>query len=470
MPNIVIIGAGSLVFSSRLFADILTYPELRESRFTLVDIDDQRLHYAEKICRRIMLEGSYSASTVLTTADRREALRDADFVIISILVGGYEAIESEIDIPMKYGIDQCIGDTLTPGGVMRCLRTLPVLLEIAADISEICPDATVLNYTNPMGMLTKGVREVYPDLKFIGLCHSVQGTSEEWAKRLEIPYKEVDFLCGGINHEAWFLRFEHNGMDMLPEIRRLAETPEIWAGDSARMEYVKHFGYPVTESSGHVSEYSPWFRKNRELTDRYCDDAHSDWNGGHGFIKRLYARPDWREQMQRMADWEEPVDLRRSEEYGSQIIHAIVTGEPTVIYGNVENRGYIDNLPKGALVEVPCLVDANGVQPVRIGPLPPHLAGINSMQLSVQELAVQAVLTCDAELVFQAMSLDPLTAMSCSLDEIRAMTRELMTAHKQWIPAMRGSLPEEKPLVYRKKPSGEVERHVDPSRANRVVD
>lgn len=466
MANIVIIGAGSLVFSSRLTADILTFPELSASRFVLVDIDETRLAYAEKICRRIFLEGGYSSATVEATTDRKSALEQADFVIISILTGGYEAIASEIDIPKKYGIDQCIGDTLTPGGIMRCLRTLPVLLEIASDIKEIAPKAHVLNYTNPMGMLSKGVLDVYPELSYVGLCHSVQGTSEEWAKRLGLPYEEITYRCGGINHQAWFTDYEHNGEDLLPAIRALAEKPEIWAGDSVRMEYVKHLGYPVTESSGHVSEYNPWFRKNENLISRYCDAAHSEWNGAHGFIKELYDRPDWQEQMQRMADWEEPVDLKRSSEYGSRIIHSIITGEKRVIYGNVLNKGCILNLPENSVVEVPCLIDKNGLQPICFGSLPAHLAAINMMQVNVQNLAVEAVLTGDGEKVFQAMALDPLTAMSCSLDEIRSMTRELMSAHKKWIPETL-ELPDEKPLVYSIELKGSVEKHIDPAAANR---
>jgi len=466
MANIVIIGAGSLVFSSRLTADILTYPELQDSHFRLVDTDPVRLNYAEQIVHRIFKEGGYDKARVSAHADLKEALKEADYVIISILIGGYEAIEKEIDIPKKYGIDQCIGDTLTPGGIMRCLRTLPVLEEMARDINEICPKAAVLNYTNPMGMLSKGFIEAAPEITYVGLCHSVQGTVNEWAKRLEVPAGEVNFQCAGINHQAWITRFEHNGQDMLPSIRELAVKPEIWYGDTTRMEYVKHLGFPVTESSGHVSEYNPWFRHTPESIERYCQDRFSEWNGGHGYIKELYNRPDWKEQMQKMADWDDPVDLARSEEYGSQIIHAMETGETTIIHGNVMNHGYIENLPRNSVVEVPCVVNKNGLQPMHAGSLPPHLAAINRNQLSVQELAVLAVQKADPELVFQAMAMDPLTAMSCTLDEIRAMTRELMEAHTPWIPGMNGRLPGDKPLVYLQKPEGLVERHIDPAKAN----
>lgn len=468
MVNIVIIGAGSLVFSSRMTADILTYPALQDVHFKLVDTNSVRLDYAKQIVERIFKEGGYDRAQVSTTMDRREALPGADYIVISILVGGYEAIESEIDIPMKYGIDQCIGDTLTPGGIMRCLRTLPVLQEMARDIQQLCPDAVVINYTNPMGMLTKGFMEEAPDVAYVGLCHSVQHTMNEWAERLGIPADEINYMCSGINHQAWFTRFEHHGKDLLPQIRELAEQPEIWYGDTARMEYVKHLGFPVTESSGHVSEYSPWFRHNAESIARYCQTAYSEWNGGHAYIKELYNRPDWKSTMQKMADWEDPVDLGRSKEYGSMIINAIETGEKTVIYGNVLNRGYIENLPADGVVEVSCLVDRNGIQPVHAGRLPPHLAAINRQQLAVQELSVLAVQQKDPEMVFQAMALDPLTGMSCTLDQIRAMTIELMQAHAAWIPCMEGRVPVGKKLVYLEKPVGKVSRHVDLAKANQV--
>jgi alpha-galactosidase len=465
MPKVVIIGAGSLVFSSRLTADILTYDAFKDAHFALVDVDEERLDYAEKISKRIFKEGNYPKATVSTHTDRRDALRGADYVIISILVGGYEAIQAEIDIPMKYGVDQCIGDTLTPGGIMRCLRTLPVLQEMAHDIMEICPESHVLNYTNPMAMLVWGMLEAEPELRLVGLCHSVQGGAKEWADRLDVPLEEVNYICAGINHQAFYLRYEHNGKDLLPEIRRLALKPEIWKGDSTRMEYLKHFGFPVTESSGHGSEYNPWFRKNEETVARYCDAGEARWNGEHGFIKELYNRPDWRERMQAMANWEKPISLERSHEYGSMIVNAIETGTPTVIYGNVKNNGLIDNLPSDCVVEVPCLVDRNGIQPTKMGSMPSQLAGINQKQIVPQRLAVEAVEERDPEKVFHAMALDPLTGMSCTLDEIRAMTRELMEAHERWIPIMNGALPADQPTMYDKSADW-VEQHVDPAEAN----
>lgn len=467
MPKVVIIGAGSLVFSSRLTADILTFEAFREAHFALVDVDTERLGYAEQIVNRIFQEGGYGGASVSATADRKEALEGADYVIISVLVGGFAAIEKEIDIARKYGIDQCIGDTLTPGGIMRCLRTLPTLREMAHDIMAICPQAHVLNYTNPMSMLVWGMLEAEPELNLVGLCHSVQGGAKQWADRLGVPLDSVNYICAGINHEAFFIKYEQDGIDLLPRIRELALKPEIWKGDSTRMEYLKHFGYPVTESSGHVSEYNPWFRKNEQTIARYCDNSISSWNGGSGYIKELYARPDWRERMQQMANWEKPVSLKRSHEYGSIIVNAIETDVPAVIYGNLRNHGSIDNLPEESIVEVPCLVDRNGVQPTHVGPIPSHLAAINKMQIEVQRLAVEAVVTGDPEKVFQALAMDPLTGMSCTLDQIRAFSREIMQAHAEWIPVMGGRLPADKPLMYDTDADfGKVEVHVDPAEVN----
>jgi alpha-galactosidase len=442
MRNIVIIGAGSLVFSSRLTADILSYENTREVHFSLVDVDEKRLAYAGRIVERILRDGKYDKATFSLHRDRKEALKGADAVIVSILVGGYAAIEKEIDIPMAYGVDQCIGDTLTPGGIMRCLRTLPVLVEIGRDIMKICPKAWVLNYTNPMSMLTWGMFKAVPGIRLVGLCHSVQGTLKQWADRLEIPIEEIHYDCAGINHQAWYTTMEAYGKDLLPRVRELCIRQDIWNKDTVRMEYAKHFGFPVTESSGHCSEYSPWFRKRPELVARYCDERGDVWNGSHAFIKKLYSRADWEGKMEKLANGETPFSLERSHEYGSQIINALAGGEEVVIYGNVMNEGLIDNLPKEACVEVACVVDQNGIHPRHYGKLPLHLAAINRTQISVQELAMYAALESDPEMVFQAMCMDPLTGACLSLDEIRNMTRELMQAHAEWVPQFKGRLPE----------------------------
>jgi alpha-galactosidase len=460
MKKIAIIGAGSLAFSSRMVADILTYDALRDAHFALVDTDPERLRFAERITRRIFKEGGYTKATCSATRDRRTVLEDCDYIITSILVGGYPAIEAEIDIPMKYGVSQAIGDTLTPGGIMRCLRTLPVLAGVLRDVRDLCPRAQVLNYTNPMSMLCGGLARAVPEVKLVGLCHSVQGCVHEWARRLDIPQAEINFICAGINHQAWMLRMEHNGTDLLLRIRQLALKPEIWLGDTSRMEYVKHFGYPVTESSGHNSEYSPWFRKDLKTVAQYCPGGR--WNGAHGFIKELYSRKDWRQRMEHMATWKQPIKLERSVEYGSQIVNAMAGGEPCVIYGNVPNTGLIENLPPDCHVEVPCHIDKNGVQPMHIGALPTHLAAINRTQISTQQLAIEAALEADPEKVFQAMALDPLTASRCTLDQIRAMTRELLAAHRPYLPTFKGKTLAAKPVLIGCK-ARKAERHVDPA-------
>jgi len=447
MTRIVIIGAGSLEFSSRLTADLLTYEPLQDAHFALVDLDEERLAYAGKIISRIFSEGGYTSASYSLHQQRKEALVGASYVISSILVGGYEAIEKEIDIPLKYGVSQAIGDTLTPGGIMRCLRTMPHQIGIATDMAELCPRAILLNYTNPMAMLCWGMYEAVPELTVVGLCHSVQHTTAQWAHRLSIELDEVDFDCAGINHQAWITRFEHKGNDLLPRIRELSRVKRIWQKDTSRMEYIKHFGFPVTEASGHNSEYSAWFRKNPEMLRRYSPGG--GWNGEHGFIKTLYNRPDWRQTMEKMASWETPVSLERSTEFGSQIINAIDSDAAVLIHGNVRNDQLIDNLPSGCCVEVPCMIDGSGVHPLPTGNLPPHLAAINRTQINVQELAVAASREADPELVFQAMALDPLTSMICTLDEIRQMTIELMEAHQKWLPeSFHGKSLDEKPLLF----------------------
>ncbi|MDZ7686528.1 MAG: alpha-glucosidase/alpha-galactosidase [Gammaproteobacteria bacterium] len=448
MSKIAIIGAGSLEFSSRLTADILTYPAPRGLSLRARRRRCRAAQFAGRIVERIFSEGGYDRASYSLHTDRREALPGADFVISSILVGGFEAIEHEIDIPRRYGVCQAIGDTLTPGGIMRCLRTLPHQAGIARDVVELCPAALLLNYTNPMAMLCWGMKALVPEVKLTGLCHSVQGTTGQWAHRLGIPLEEIDFDCAGINHQAWITRFEHRGEDLMPRIRELAVDPERWRRDTSRMEYVKHFGYPVTEAAGHNSEYSPWFRKSEAMVARYCPGG--GWNGAPGFIKELYNRPNWRDTMEKMANGKTPVSLERSIEYGSQIVSAVAGGGREVIYGNVMNDSLVDNLPGDACVEVACIADDLGVSPVAFGTLPTHLAAINTNQINVQRLAVAAAIESDPEIVFQAMCLDPLTGAILTLDEIREMTAELLEAHRPWLPEALQDRPlERKPLLYR---------------------
>ena len=285
MPKIAIIGAGSLIFSRRMMIDCLSYPSMQEAEFVLIDTDAKRLELAGRIAERILKEGGHDKASFTLTTERRDALEGCDFVVISILSGGWEPIWLDIDIPLKYGVEQAIGDTTGPGGVFRMLRTAPHIVAMAQDIMELCPKAIVLNYTNPMSMLTLAAYEAEPAIRWVGLCHSVQHTAGEWCARLGIPPAEVNYLCAGINHISWYLSFEHKGVDLLPAIREKALDPVVWKEDTARCEYLKHFGYPATESSGHNTEYSYWFRKRpEELLPRYC---HGDY-ATTGFLKRFY--------------------------------------------------------------------------------------------------------------------------------------------------------------------------------------
>lgn len=463
MPKVTIIGAGSLGFSRKLMIDILSYPELSDTQFSLMDVEPKRLEYAGKIADRIMQEGGYDKASWTATLDRREALKGADYVIVAILVGGYEAIELDVDIPMKYGVDQSISDTIGPGGVFRALRTIPQINGMCEDVVDICPDALILNYTNPMAILSWAVFDGVPEAKYIGLCHSVQGTANQWANRLDIPIAECNYQVAGTNHLAWFLKFEHKGEDLLPKIREKAVDPAVWKGDTTRCEYVKHFSHPVTESSGHNSEYAPWWRKNKKALARYCPDQ--PWNGRHAYIKELYDRPDWQDRMAKMASGETPMDLSRSHEYGSRIVHASWTNQPTLVYGSVPNTGLITNLPNGCAVEVPCYIDGNGIQPQFIGALPPQCAALNRMNINVQELTVRAALDTDPEAAFHAIAYDPLTAAVLTLDEIRDMVAEMFEAEAKFIPQFDGKALQRKVQLWSLNTPEDVEVHVDPGEA-----
>jgi alpha-galactosidase len=431
--KITFIGAGSLGFFRRLTCDILSFPALNGMTLTLMDIDEKKLGYSVKIAERILKEGNYKA-TIEATTDRREALKGADYVIVAILHGGIDVITKDIKIPLKYGVDQCVGDTLGAGGVFRALRTIPVMLDICKDMEEICPNALMLNYTNPMAMLSWAMNK-YSKIKIIGLCHSVQGTSELLAKYIGADYKDITYKVAGINHQAWFLEFKWKGKNAYPILREKIKEDEIYGKDTTRCEMFKHLDYFVTESSGHNSEYNPWFRKRKDLLEKYTNKR-DEWNGESGFILKLYGtdRENFEEQMQNMASGKDPLDLKRSHEYGSYIINSIETGELSVFNGNVVNTNLIENLPYGSLVEVPCLVDKNGIQPTHIGNLPTHLAALNKTNINVQELAVEAAVTGDKRKAFHAIAMDPLTQAVLSLEEIHSMVEEMFEAEKEWLP------------------------------------
>jgi len=432
MAKIAVIGAGSIGFTHRLVVDILSFEALQGATFALMDIDAARLDVARRLAKRCIAEGRYRAE-VECTLDRREALKGADYVLVVVQVEGLKVIELDINIPLKYGVDQCIGDTLGPGGVFRALRTVPIMVDICRDMEEVCPDALLLNYTNPMAMLTWAMRKS-SSVRSFGLCHSVQGTAHQIAGWLDVPFEEMSYWVAGINHQAWFLELAHKGVDLYPRLREKIDDPEVHGKEVVRFEMFRHLGYFVTESSGHNSEYTPWIRKRKELIQQYC--AAGERAGGTGDILRVARtrRPEQAKKQERMAAGEEPIELERSREYGGYIINAVESGEPFRFNGSVLNTGLIPNLPQGCCVEVPCIADGRGVTPCHVGELPPQCAALNRTNINVQDLAVRAALAGDRHLAFLAVAFDPLTAAVLSLDEIRKMVDEMLEAQKPWLP------------------------------------
>jgi alpha-galactosidase len=429
-PKIVFIGAGSLVFFKQLFTDMLSFPALQNAVYSLVDIDEKKLAYAERVAKRILKETGRPAAIEVTT-DRKKAFIDADYVILAILHGGIDVIRKDIHIPLKYGVDQCIGDTLGPGGVFRFLRTMPVIMDICRDMEKICPNALMLNYTNPMAMICWAINK-YTKIKNVGLCHSVQGTAKQLAGYINVPFEEVTYWVAGINHQAWFLEYKWNGKDAYPMIREKINDKNIYGEETTRFEMLKHLDYFVTESSGHNSEYNPWFRKRPDLLKKYTSNG---WNGETGFIIKLYGddRVNFEEQLEKLASGKEPIDYKRSLEYGSYIINSMQTDELFRINGNVNNDNHITNLLKDSCVEVPCLVDKSGIHPCFVGNLPAHLASINKTNIAVQELAVEAAIEGDKRKVFHSIALDPLTSAVLSLEEIQSMVNEMFEEEKEWL-------------------------------------
>jgi alpha-galactosidase len=429
MLKVTIIGAGSAVFARQIITDILSIDGLDEGQFALVDIDSERLELAHRIAEKIVaLKGKRWSVTAST--QRNDVLADTDFLVNSIEVAGLANVRHDFDIPLKYGIDQCIGDTIGPGGIFKALRTGPAWLEILRDCERLCPNAIVLNYTNPMSILTyaalKGTR-----MQTVGLCHSVQSTSKRLARFLGVPYEELEWRCAGINHNAWFTLLRHNGQDMYPRLRERAADPEIYEQDVVRLEMMLHFGAFVTESSGHFSEYVPYFRKRPDLVERY---ARSGYGGETGFYANNWPR--WRSEndaaIQAMLDGTGETPLNRSHEYAADIVEAVVKHQPTVIYGNVRNTNLIDNLPDGC-VELACLVDRNGIQPCHVGPLPEQLAALNRSHMAVHTLMVDALLKHDKQAARYALLLDPLSAAVCSPAELSALFDELWEAQREYL-------------------------------------
>jgi alpha-galactosidase len=432
MAQIAVIGAGSQVFAQAMIRDTLSFPALAGSTFRLMDVDPEPLGYMEAVARKMVKQGGYPAAVTATT-ERREALDGADYVIVAILVGGREPIVDEIDIPLRHGVNQCIGDTMGPGGIFRFARTLPAMLEIAYDMEDLCPDALMLNYTNPMSMLCQGVRDS-SDVEVVGLCHSVQGAHWELARAIGENAADCVSWTAGINHQAWVLSYTCRGEDAYPRIRKAArENGDWYKNETTRVEMLRHLGYYVTESSGHNSEYNPWFRKREDLIERYQGEG---FNGGTAYIKELYTtdRAAYMGALRKVAEETKEFNLKRGHEYGSYIVNALETGETFRFNGTVENAGLITNLPYGCSVEVPCFADRGGIHPCHVGDLPLQCAALNNMSVQSLQMAVEAALTGDKDLLYWSIAYDPLTAAALSLQEIRDMVDELFEVEKDRMP------------------------------------
>jgi alpha-galactosidase len=409
-----------VVFARRLLQDIMCVPELSDSTVSLMDTDPERLELMGKFARKLAIDTGTNM-TIEVTGDRREALAGSNYVLTTIRVG--DSFERDIAIPLKYGVDQSVGDTVGPGGVFKALRTAPVLLDICDDIEDVAPDATLLNYTNPMAIACWAIADA-TDVPTLGLCHSVQHTTADLADYIGAPRDSVTGWVAGVNHLAWFLRFEQDGVDAYPRLFEAMENPEIYSRDTVRFEVMRQFGYFVTESTRHMSEYTPYFRTNEDLIDEFnLDQIRQD-------LQRRTARvDDHYTQLLEDANSDKRLTAERSEEYACRIIEAMETGRPTVINANVPNTGLIDNLLDQSCVEVPVLIDKLGFHPMAVGEIPGQLAALSRSNQAVQQMATQAILDGDREAAFHAIALDPLTSAVLSLSEIREMFDEMWTAH-----------------------------------------
>ena len=434
MAKIAMIGAGSLVFGKTLMADFLATPALAGSEYRLMALTRTRLDKMAAFVQRMIKDNRVDAKVIATT-DRRQALKGADYVVVMIQAGGVEEFRQDYEIPLKYGVDQCIGDTMGPGGVFRALRHIPALLEVARDMQDLCPNAILFNYANPMAMCCWALGRV-PGLQFVGLCHGVQTTMDLISSYVGVPKDKIDYLAAGINHMAWFLKLEHKGRDLYPTLKKNFEKPGYYVNEKVRGEVLRHFGYFMTESTGHLSEYLPYFRKNRKALDLYCDQP--DFGGESGayykycaMLAEKFAKTD-------------PLSIEstklgpRSAEYCSHIIEAKETGAVFRLNGNIRNDGFITNLPAGCCVEVPIYVDRTGLHPTFVGNLPLQCAALNMTNVLNQGLTVEASLSGDPELVMQAVALDPLTASVLTLKETRDMVAEMLEAEKRWLPQFAG--------------------------------
>ena len=434
MAKIAFIGAGSFGFTRGLVRDVLTFPSLEDATIALMDVDRERLDYATRAVKRIVREGKYPAR-VVATRDRKRALEGADAVLCTILAGDVDVWQHDILIPKRYGVDTNVGDTRGPSGVFRAMRTIPAMLDITRDMDALCPDAILLNYTNPMAMLCRAMQRT-SKVQVTGLCHSVQGTAGMLASWIGAPMDDVTYVCAGINHQAWFLKYEWNHRDAYPLIREAMKRRKVREHEQVRNEMFLHLDYYVTESSGHNSEYNWWFRKRPDLIEKYCTHG-TGWNpGAYAYILDGYKgrKRTWQKAIRAWLDDPAPLDLKRGHEYAASIINARLGGTPFKFNGNVPNTGLITNLPPDVCVEVPVYADRRGLNPVHVGALPPQCAALNNLSIAVEEMTVEGALTGDPRLVFQAVCYDPLTAAVLSLAEIKQMVRAMFKKNREHLP------------------------------------
>jgi len=436
VTKITFIGAGSLEFTSELVRDILTFPLLEDTTIALMDIHAGRLESSRQVVEKIIAAGKRPAR-VVATLNRAEALQGADVVLTTILAGSTQVWQHDIEIPKKYAVDINVGDTRGPAGIFRFLRTINPMLEIVRDMEKYCPNALLLNYTNPMAMLCAALqRQTF--ISVTGLCHSVQGTAAMLARWIGAPLEEIDYVCAGINHQAWYLEYKWNGKDAYPLIHQaITERAEIYNEEIVRNEMYLALGKYVTESSGHNSEYNWWFRKRPDLIEKYCQNG-TGWNPGeYAFILKYYQETEatWQEIARK--NLEEPLteqNLQRGSEYAAHIINALLGGEKFVFNGNVPNTNLITNLPQCACVEVPVLVDKAGLHPLYVGAMPPEIGLLTQLSSGIEEMAINASIEGDPTMIYRAICHDPLTAAVLSLAEIKQMTNELFAWHKDYLP------------------------------------
>jgi alpha-galactosidase len=435
MTKITFIGAGSLGFTRELVRDILTFPLLADATISLMDIDPERLDFSKQAVEKIIRLGNYPAR-VEASLDRVEALRDADVVLTTILAGGTEVWRHDIEIPKKYGVDTNVGDTRGPAGIFRFLRTINPMMDIVREMERVCPKAFLLNYTNPMAMLCGAIQRS----SFIptsGLCHSVQGTAQMLGWWIGAGLDEITYTCAGINHQAWYLDFKWNGQDAYPLIyKAVTEDPEVYNSEIVRNEMFLALGKYVTESSGHNSEYNWWFRKRPDLIEKYCTHG-TGWNPGeYAYILKEYQNNEatWKDQAREWFAADTPIMLDRGHEYAAGIINALMGGELYRFNGNVPNTDIISNLPQGACVEVPVLVDRDGLHPMHVGALPPECALLTQLSSGIEEMAITASLAGDPTMVYRAICHDPLSAAVLSLKEIKDMVNELFEQNRTYLP------------------------------------